>query len=241
MTRGRWAIGSERKTGAVDVHLGLTALSPVTRGRSARVRITTHKDRHGWLSRSTAAVVELHSDPATHALTWTFEPGDETATDTDSGAWRPTALMERVSRYLEVQPEPVTRNTIEAAVKGTGKHIRQAIDFLINDGYASQEPGPRKSLLVRTIKPYREPNATVSDCVGTVSRHTDTAASASPSKGDADAVNPSASPPTFSDDVHASVGNPARAGAVAAHDIDVDVREREPLDEPLGTDSRAAR
>jgi hypothetical protein len=45
--RGKWAIGSERKTGAVDVHLGLHAVKHLHRGASGLVRVSTHKDRPG--------------------------------------------------------------------------------------------------------------------------------------------------------------------------------------------------
>jgi hypothetical protein len=40
--RGRFAAGSERKLGAVDVHIGLETIEPFGRGRSGRAKVTVH-------------------------------------------------------------------------------------------------------------------------------------------------------------------------------------------------------
>src|SRR3954465_10608280 len=48
-TRGRYAIGSERKLGQVDVHLGLEALTNISRGGHGLIRVTVHKDRPAHL------------------------------------------------------------------------------------------------------------------------------------------------------------------------------------------------
>jgi hypothetical protein len=45
--RGRYAIGSERKLGTVDVHLGFEPVKALTRGGHGLVRVVTHKDRPG--------------------------------------------------------------------------------------------------------------------------------------------------------------------------------------------------
>jgi len=55
--RGKYAIGSERKIGGVDVHLGfeaIEAIEPISRGGRGLYKITTHKNRGGWLRRGTA-------------------------------------------------------------------------------------------------------------------------------------------------------------------------------------------
>jgi hypothetical protein len=50
--RGKYAIGSEREVGQVDVHLGLEAVgTPLTRGGSGLVKVRVHKDRPGFLQR----------------------------------------------------------------------------------------------------------------------------------------------------------------------------------------------
>ena len=44
--------------------------------------------------------------------------------------------MEKVSRYLEQRVEPCSRNQVEQNVKGKTGYKRQAIDALIDEGYA---------------------------------------------------------------------------------------------------------
>jgi hypothetical protein len=70
--RGRYAIGSERKLGTVDVHLGLHAVKQLHRGGDGLVVVSTHKDRPGHLQRPRAAELELRSDPETHRIAWKF-------------------------------------------------------------------------------------------------------------------------------------------------------------------------
>jgi hypothetical protein len=154
--RGKYAIGSERKVGGVDVHLGLEVVgTTLTRGGLGLVKVRVHKDRPGYLHRPYAAEIALVSDTTTHAITWEIRPA--AATDT-TGHWQPTVLMERVSTYLQSQADGASRNQIEINVKGmSSKHKRQAIDELIAGGYAREEPGARNARLVRSVKPFTSP------------------------------------------------------------------------------------
>jgi len=153
-TRGKFTIGSERKVGGTDVHLTFEAVKPLSRGSSGLVKVTVHKDRGAFLQRPTAAVFELHSNPIDHSITYTRRDPHPVG---DEGEFRPTVLMEKVSRYLESHTEPVSRNNIETTIKGKRtEFIRQAIDVLITDGYATQETGPHNSKLVTLERPYRE-------------------------------------------------------------------------------------
>jgi hypothetical protein len=157
--RGKFAIGSERKAGRADVHLGLEAVVQITRGTHGLVAFTTHKDRPGWLSRPRAAELELHSDPGTHAITWAFR----TAIDQTHAAdgWRPTVLMQRVSEYLERQSDGVPVTAIYRDVKGKRDYLRDAVAFLVGDGFANEQAGNRGSRLIRSTKPYHEPSPTL--------------------------------------------------------------------------------
>jgi hypothetical protein len=77
----------------------------------------------------------------------------------------PTALMEKVSRYLEQQDEPVSRNTVEKQKLGAAEYVRQAMDALAADDFVDEVAGPRNARLLRSTKPYR----TSSDLVATSS------------------------------------------------------------------------
>ena len=153
-TRGRFAIGSERKIGGADVHLGFEPVTPFARGRTGLIRIFTHKDRFGYLPRPRAAELELRSDPETHAITWDFRPaaGEEGEADT----WRPTVLMEKVSRYLESQSKPVSRNSVESDVKGKRDYVREAVTVLVAEGYVTESVGPRNARLLASVRPFRD-------------------------------------------------------------------------------------
>jgi hypothetical protein len=147
--RGKFAIGSERKLGIVDVHLGFEAIKQLHRGSDGLVKIHTHKDRPGHLPRPHTAEVELHSDPETHRITWEFKPvGAKHADAARDNGWRPTVLMDRVLEYLERQSEPVTSNTVAAAIRGERKWKLEAIRCLIADGTIVEQAGPRNARLI---------------------------------------------------------------------------------------------
>lgn len=146
-SRGGWAIGSERKLGQADVHLGLTAVTALSRGGEGLIRVATHKDRPGHLRRPVAAEVELRSDPVTHAITWTIRPASASA---DSDEWKPTALMNYVCDYLSKHPEGASRNEIEKNVRGkSNRYKRQALDELITLGKVVESLGPRGAKIAK--------------------------------------------------------------------------------------------
>jgi hypothetical protein len=152
--RGKFAIGSERKLGSSDVHLGFDTIQPVSRGTNGKYKITTHKDRGGCLKRGHIADFRLDSDVDTHQISWTFtEPAEETG---DAGYFRPTHLMEKVSVYLELQTEPVTRTTICEALGGRKEFIVKAIDALILEDFASESRGAKGSKLIESERHFRE-------------------------------------------------------------------------------------
>lgn len=151
--RGRYSYGSERKQTGVEVHLGLSLIDPFGRGRTGRAKITVHKDRAGFLERPSPGLFVLESDSETERCAWRIEP-DHTVSD--EGSFRPTNLMEKVSRYLELAGEPRSRNQIEQDVKGNAKFIRQAIDVLVAEDFAVEFQGERRARLVRLIHAFRE-------------------------------------------------------------------------------------
>src|SRR4029077_9321307 len=100
--RGKFVIGSERKGGGADVHLGFETVTAISRGDHGLYKLIVHKDRFGHLHRPKAAEFVVESDPLTHAITATFvlETADQADSET-SGEWLPTEIMQKVSRWLE--------------------------------------------------------------------------------------------------------------------------------------------
>ena len=150
--RGRYSKGSQDKLAVVDVHLGLTALAALRRSAVGKLRLKTHKDRHGWLPLQ--AVFELTSHELTGALSWQVR-AEESAGD-DAGSFRPTRLMEKVSIYLGAQAEPVTLRSILDSVKGNRDATVQAVNVLVAEEYADEQAGPRGARMFVSLKPYRE-------------------------------------------------------------------------------------
>jgi hypothetical protein len=154
-TRGRWPTGSQRKLGGADVGLSLDVIRSFSRGNTGLARIRVQKDRLGGMTRPCCAELTLASDPATGAITWSLSTPTATHEAGAANNWRPTGLMEKISRYLEEQPEPVSRNSIEKAKLGKQvTYIRDAIDALAADGYITESAGPRGSRLYQNTKPF---------------------------------------------------------------------------------------
>jgi hypothetical protein len=149
--RGPYSIGGQAKLALADAHLGLSVITPLRRGGRGKLKVKTHKDRHGWLPRT--AVFELNSHPETGALSWAVTVEQDADDDTD---FRPTVLMERASRYLEIQTEPVSQRQVERDVTGNGAALRTAIAVLIREGYVTPSDGPRHATLLASAKAFRE-------------------------------------------------------------------------------------
>lgn len=162
LSRGRFSIGSERKVGVSEVHLGFEVIVPFGRGRTGRAKIITHKDRPGWLHRPRAAELELQSSPSGE-IQWLLEQ----PADTD-GAFRPTFLMERVSRYLEAQAEPIAKSEVEKNVQGNGPTIRQAVDQLVVEGFVARTIGGHNAHRLVSKSAFREANDSSSSSSSTL-------------------------------------------------------------------------
>jgi len=156
--RGKFAIGSERKLGSSDVHLGFDTIQPVSRGTTGRYKITTHKDRGGCLPRGHTADFHLESDPDTHQISWKVTSPEVTVDE--EGYFRPTHLMEKASVFLELQTEPVTRNTVTDAVGGRKSYVLKAIDALVREQFATETIGANRSKLLTSTSRYRESDPT---------------------------------------------------------------------------------
>jgi hypothetical protein len=158
-TRGRWAIGSQRKVGGADVHLGLEIVEPFGRGRTGKAKLLTHKDRPGYLPRPKTGEFELVSDGETQLVTWRITLAEGDQGEAPVGGFRPTCLMERVSRYLEGQTDAKSRTEIRNAVSGNDAAILVAIDCLSDEGYAvldERTQGSRKFRYYASSRPFRE-------------------------------------------------------------------------------------
>jgi hypothetical protein len=149
--RGTYAIGSERKVGGADVHLGFETITPIQRGSSGLYKIVTHKDRGGFLQRGRLADLHLTSDPDTHRISWEFKPVEH---EQRGDVWMPTIFMEKISTLLESSTEPISRNQLELSVSGNNDQKRAAIDHLVRLKYVQEDIGKRNARLYTSLRRF---------------------------------------------------------------------------------------
>jgi hypothetical protein len=77
-------------------------------------------------------------------------------TDAPSDTFRPTVLMERISRFLESQDEACSQNHIRERVTGKVAALLQALDLLVAEGYVEAFEGPRGARLHRSVERFRD-------------------------------------------------------------------------------------
>lgn len=151
--RGKFAIGSQRKVGMVDAHLSLETRREFGRGRTGIATIRTRRDRIGQLAHE--AELRLASDAETGTVTYRLkvaQPGEESS-------FRPTHLMQRVSRYVQRENDGGRRPSqarIEENVEGKREFVRLSLDLLVSEGFLERQKGPRGAFLHKSIRPYRE-------------------------------------------------------------------------------------
>jgi hypothetical protein len=156
--RGRYSAGAGAKLRAVDVHLGFSASADrrLDRQRDGSVSVKVHKDRGGHLDRRATYRLELvHEDAG--RISWDVLVKDASP-GVDDG-WRPTVLMERISRFLEVMGEPQAGTAITDGenVRGGKAKLKRALGYLVADGYVEALPGARAGWSVyRSSRAYRD-------------------------------------------------------------------------------------
>jgi hypothetical protein len=159
--RGRYSSGSKRKLEGADVALSVQLLKRLQRNPSQEglLKLTVCKDRPGWLERPYPGLVkfEFTEEGLISCALTPAAPRSEEKPD----SFRPTKLMERVSRAVESSPG-VSKNQVEKNVQGRAEWVRKSVDYLVQDGYVRAEDGARGAVLLTSIKPYREEETTSS-------------------------------------------------------------------------------
>jgi hypothetical protein len=154
--RGRFAIGAQHKLASLDGTAYLVELiQPFGHGRRGVATITVAKDRPGCVREyavgNRIAELVLQSLPDGSVMAELAPPAGPVGEP-----FRPTVLMERVSRWLEQQAEACSTRQVEDAVSGKAAGIRQALAVLVEDGLIHRENGSRGTHLYRSLKAFRQ-------------------------------------------------------------------------------------
>jgi hypothetical protein len=146
-------IGSQRKTAAINGAQYVTFMvRPFSRDTPGMVKLVCGKDRLGTYRRG-QTVAEVAVTP-----TWEGETVGialVAPSETEGGKFRPTHLMERVSRHLEVVGGALSRNAVRDQVPGNDKAVVAALAALVEEGFVVVTK-QGQAHLHHSVKPYRE-------------------------------------------------------------------------------------
>lgn len=151
----RYALGAQHKLAVIDgAAYMVDIIRPFGVGQHGISRIRISKDKPGRVREHAVggAIGDLHLESdgtSVNAFLRSPRPYDEV------GGFRPTHLMEKLSRFIEVNPR-LSKKAIEEVVKGKATAKRAALELLVSEGYVTTERGDRGAILHRHVKPYRE-------------------------------------------------------------------------------------
>jgi hypothetical protein len=165
--QGRHAIGGQAKMAALTgAAYTVEVLQPLGMGMRGAVGLRVGKDRPGQVRNvcggyrkvdrtQTAARVVI--DSTGDQTTVSVEPWDSnTAPESNGGNFRPTHLMQRVSRAVEAAAEPMTKTAAVTAAGGKKETVLFAFDILVQEGYLAPQGERRGYPLYVSVKPYLE-------------------------------------------------------------------------------------
>ena len=152
--RGRGARGAGAKLQFVDLSYSLKPVKSFSRHEAGSFKLLCDKDRHGnFAAGSTVATVKV--TPTDRLISMTLEAPQ----DVSAEGWKPTGLMEKVSRYLErhreANPVPPSKTEICDAVPGRKEWKIEAIDALAAGSWITPEKHGN-SVRYWLNTPYRE-------------------------------------------------------------------------------------
>lgn len=160
-TRGKGGIGAQAKRAMIrGCSISVEVIQPFGRGMVGQLKLLVDKDRPGYVRGFSAFAKQagtaiLMSDAATGQVQVRIEPADQPDSNGRT-AFRPTGIMERISRHLASLGDELSGNDIEKAISGRAEHIRAALAALVEGSYVERREGPRRAALYRHRHVFRE-------------------------------------------------------------------------------------
>lgn len=154
--RGRYAIGAQHKLAGVASAYSTEVVRAPSRTTDGLIKLKVEKDRHGHVrghaSGGVIAFVHIRPRDDGAGVSVTFDPPD--AAVEAAAEFRPTALMEKTSRFLEDEPG-ANRRAIRSGVQGNTRWADEALRLLIAEGHVEvRQHGAAREHHV--IRPYRQ-------------------------------------------------------------------------------------
>lgn len=156
-----YAIGSQRKRAAVTgASYRVDTIKEPAKGKDGKLKLTVAKDRLGNRAKgSVACVIDITSTEQTVTMCVHTDESQPA----DGGRWRPTTLMEHVSRWIEDNPGCPKRDVLHR-VSGSAKYVAVALEVLVDEGWVVEErrSGRGGGICYRSVRPFRDgPSAPV--------------------------------------------------------------------------------
>lgn len=170
-SRGRFAVGGQAKLNALDgAAYTIEVVDALGRGLAGTIVMKVAKDRPGGVRphagrfgrdrTQEAARVTIDSTAGAGIVVTVGPP--ESKVDDEPKPFRPTGLMERISRRLEDSGTLLSRRAIRTGVKGNEQALLEAVDILEAEGYVVNE-GTDRATKYRSERPYRQIDDPASD------------------------------------------------------------------------------
>lgn len=165
--QGRHAIGGQAKMAALTgAAYTVEILQPLGVGMRGAVGLRIGKDRPGQVRNQCGAfrkgdrtqqAARVVIDSTGEQTTVTVEQWDAQAPqEVTGGEFRPTVLMQRVSRVMEDAAEPMTKTEAVKTAGGKRESVLHAFDIMVREGYLAPQGERRGYPLYVSVKPYSE-------------------------------------------------------------------------------------
>lgn len=179
--RGRYASGSMQKLAQIDgVSYAVGVDKPIGKGLKGLLVLRSGKDRigdieercaPGWSDghlREAARITVDSTDPSRMRIQVGIPNRMPRADGQSAEPFRPSGLMERISRILEDSVEEPTQTDVCSTLKDDGSSARKAVILralktLIDEEYIASRVGTRGRIHYRTLRPYRQRDDPESD------------------------------------------------------------------------------
>lgn len=165
--QGRFAIGGQTKmTALTGAAYTIEVLQPLGVGMCGAVGLRIGKDRPGQIRQlcgayrkgdRTQTAARIAIDSTGDQTTITVGPWDaNTPQGSTEAEFRPTSLMQRLSRVMESESEPITKSAAVTKAGGKKAVALHAFDLLLREGYLAVGGERRGRAVYLFVKSYSE-------------------------------------------------------------------------------------